>query len=109
MNNPQRRHALRQRCIQRVDAVGQAVFRAGPWKLPAALALALALPEVWMRLAVALIAMCLLAMQLPRCSAAKMATGSSLPSMDQLRWPALILFFASTTVVVVVFILAVVR
>lgn len=107
MHSPQSTQTLGQRCIQRVDAVGQAVFSPASWKLPAALALALALPDVWLRLVIATLAISLLALQLPRSSAAKMATGSSLPSMDQLRWPALILFLASTTVVVVVFIIAV--
>lgn len=103
MNTPQPSQSLRQRCIQRVDAVGQAVFSPASWKLPAALALSLALPDAWMRLAVVLIAISLLAMQLPRSSAVKMATGSPLPAMDQLRWPALIAFICSTAMVVAVF------
>lgn len=103
MHSPQPTQTLGQRCIQRVDAVGQAVFRASPWKLPATLALSLALPDVWLRLVIATLVMWLMVTQLPRTASSKEASGSSLPTMDQLRWPALIAFICSTAMVVAVF------
>lgn len=108
MHNPQPQKTLCQRCIHSLDAVGQAVFRPAPWKLPAALSFSLALPDVGLRLWVASLAIWFALRALPGTESEKTQLASQLATRIQVMRAAKWICVTSAALALIVIIVSIV-
>lgn len=104
MIHPINHETQSQSIIQRIDALGRAALKPHPAKLAAVLAASLVLPDIGLRLLVAILAIWFALRSLPATAADKVQRETRLPTGEQVNRVAKWLFVASAASVLVIII-----